>query len=221
MADIFDEINAEMRQDRTRALWDKYGVYVIGLVLAIILAVGGSSAYSSYVANESEAASARYELLLQDIDGAPTQMRLQALRDFSEAENSTYGVLAAFMTAQTLQAEQQLEAAIGIYDDIADDSRLANALRDYATISASYALVGTVQTANLEVKLRHLLLDSNGFRHAAREIIALSFFLGKDYLAAREQIELALQDEGLPRKHAERLAILSEAVRANMTDNKL
>ena len=31
MADIFDEINEELKQDRMTALWRRYGKYVIAL----------------------------------------------------------------------------------------------------------------------------------------------------------------------------------------------
>ena len=40
MADIFDEINNELKQDRQAMLWQRYGKYVIGVAVLIIALVG-------------------------------------------------------------------------------------------------------------------------------------------------------------------------------------
>ena len=39
MADIFDEIDEELKKDRAQLLWAQYGKYVIGACLAVVLAV--------------------------------------------------------------------------------------------------------------------------------------------------------------------------------------
>lgn len=216
MADIFDEINTELRRDKIRDVWDKYGLYVVGLAVAIILFVAGSSGYSSYVTGRNEAASARYDILLQDIAAAPPEMQAQALTDFMSADNGAYGTLAGFLAAQKHIGNNQLEEGVALYDQIARNADLPIALRDYASVSAAYALIGTRNTAELEQRIGRLLGDNHSFRHAAREIIALGYFIEQDYLSAREIIETALQDETLPPEHGERLFVLSEIVKAHM-----
>ena len=37
MADIFDEIDEELKRDRTQELWTKYGKYVIAAAAAVVL----------------------------------------------------------------------------------------------------------------------------------------------------------------------------------------
>ena len=39
MADIFDEINEELKQDRMAALWQRYGKYLIAVVVAIVVGI--------------------------------------------------------------------------------------------------------------------------------------------------------------------------------------
>lgn len=220
MADIFDEINIELRQDRAKAVWNKYGVYVIGLAIGVVMIVAGSSAFTAYSISKNEKASIRYEALLTEVLDVPSEMRLQKLNRFVDTEGASYAILAQFLKAQNLQADKNAEAAVAVYDAIAADRSVPNALRDYAIVSAGYALVGTINTSGLEVRLRTLLNDDSGFRHAAREVIALSFYLEKDYLSAREMIETALQDKAIEQSHFERLSILSDIVKANMTGNK-
>ncbi|MEK9728860.1 MAG: hypothetical protein VW417_02835, partial [Alphaproteobacteria bacterium] len=45
MADIFDEINEELKQDRQAVLWQRYGKYVIGVAVLIIALVGARQGY--------------------------------------------------------------------------------------------------------------------------------------------------------------------------------
>ena len=57
MADIFDEINEELKQDRMAALWQRYGKYLIAVVVAIVAGVSLSQGYSYYT-NQRDARSA-------------------------------------------------------------------------------------------------------------------------------------------------------------------
>ena len=38
MADIFNEVDEEVRRERLKQLWDRYGIFIIGL--AVLLVVG-------------------------------------------------------------------------------------------------------------------------------------------------------------------------------------
>ena len=43
MADVFDEVDEELRRDRAEKLWKKYGAYVMGAAVAIVVAAGAYS----------------------------------------------------------------------------------------------------------------------------------------------------------------------------------
>ena len=40
MADIFDEIDEELKQDRAKQVWARYGRYVVSAAAAVVLGVG-------------------------------------------------------------------------------------------------------------------------------------------------------------------------------------
>ena len=67
MADIFDEINEELRKDRATVLWSKYGIYVIAIVASIVIAVAGRQVFISYQSSQAaKAADAFYGALQAD-----------------------------------------------------------------------------------------------------------------------------------------------------------
>ena len=39
---IEDEVNEELRRQQLKSIWDRFGIYIIGLAVLIILSVGGN-----------------------------------------------------------------------------------------------------------------------------------------------------------------------------------
>ncbi len=56
MADIFDEIEEDLRRDRMKLLWQRYGNYIIGLAVLIIIVVAGNQGYDYWKESESQTA---------------------------------------------------------------------------------------------------------------------------------------------------------------------
>ena len=48
MADIFQEIEEDLKRERVEVLWEKYGNWVIGAAVAIVLATAGIKGWGSY-----------------------------------------------------------------------------------------------------------------------------------------------------------------------------
>ncbi|MGC6471292.1 MAG: tetratricopeptide repeat protein [Parvibaculales bacterium] len=212
MADIFDEINAELRQDRLNAVWEKYGIYVISIALAIVLFVAGSAGWQSYSKGQNESASAAYETLLSDLEYASTTEQMEALAAFSSNADNAYTVLADLRRAKLLAEGGDDQEAVGLYDALAADRGLPSGIKDYARLAAVSLLVDTAAPAALEERLETALEAESPFRHAAREMLALSYFKAGDYLMSKELLTTALSDPKLPAQMQLRLLILNKNV---------
>ena len=69
MADIFDEINEELKQDRMSALWARYGKYLIAVAGLVIAVVVFTQTYKQWQANQNEqAAETFYQAMMGDED---------------------------------------------------------------------------------------------------------------------------------------------------------
>ena len=64
MADIFHEVDEEVRRERLQKLWDRYSIYIIGLAVLIVAAIGAWRAYQWWEAKKAAAAGAAFESAL-------------------------------------------------------------------------------------------------------------------------------------------------------------
>ena len=48
MADIFDEINEDLKRDQMQELWSRYGKYVIIAVSLVVIGVGTRQGYTAW-----------------------------------------------------------------------------------------------------------------------------------------------------------------------------
>ena len=128
MNDIITEINQELRQDRGRALWNKYGIYVIAAVIAIVVVVAGRQAYVGY--QDSARIDAANAYLSAVESGSVTSLEAIAAQD-----GEGYPMLAKFTAAARL-VEQNDAGAESAYLQIANDESLSAIYREAATIMA-------------------------------------------------------------------------------------
>ena len=213
MSDIFAEVDAELRRDKWQSMWDRYGLLVIGGAIAIVLIVAIIVGYRTYQTSQNEAASVRYEELLQQLGDEESADETALFGAFAEQENNGYGVLAAFSAARA-------SAEAGDYT-LAARGDLARPLRDYARLQAAIVLVN--QTANADdiaARLARLMDDGNAFRPIARDILALAYFTKDAPLKARELYSQQLADPDATPLSKQRARIMLSEVEAKLRPSR-
>ena len=64
MADIFNEIEEDIRRERMTRLWKRFGPIVIAVAVLIVLGVAGMRGWEWYSAKQAEETGARFEAAL-------------------------------------------------------------------------------------------------------------------------------------------------------------
>ena len=128
MADIFDEIDEDLKRDQMQMLWARYGKIVMAVVAAVILLVGARQGYTAWQSNQSEASATAYEQALKSDDIIAA---LEAQRgEFTDG----YAMLAQFQIAAAQVAANDFEAAEASYMEIAADSSFDPLYQQAATL---------------------------------------------------------------------------------------
>ena len=195
MSDIFAEVDADLRRDRWQALWDRYGLLVIAAAVGIVLLVAIVVGYRAFQQSQNEAASLRYEALIQQIEEEDNATKFELLNTFAQEENNGYGALAAFGAARAASENGDFTAALAGFDALAARGDLARPMRDYARLQAAIVLVNQKANADdIAARLARLFDDDNALRPIARDILALAYFTKDAPLKARELYAEQLAD---------------------------
>ena len=213
MADIFQEVDEEVRRENMQRLWRRYGRYATAVILAVLLAGLGFIAWREYGESRQEARAQAFSdaiALIGDPDPAKATAAYQQLAQGGDG----FAALARFRVA-ALQIQAKDDAgAVATYDAIAADGAVPQPFRDAAALLAALRLVDTAELAEIERRLEPMTAAPNPWRFSALELIALSAQRAGDFTKART-IYTQLADNletppGLRGRAAEMLAALKE-----------
>ncbi len=213
MADIFHEIDEDLRRERFNRLWTRYGAYVIGLAVLIVVAVAGWRGYEWWRLQQDQAAGAQFEAALQLAADGKTAEADTAFQQIEKDGTPGYRVLARFRAAAEL-AKTDRAAAVADYDALAKDPAISRLMQNVAQIRAALLLVDTAPFADIEGRVKPLDTPEGAFRYSAREIIGLAQYKAGDYKAATDTFTALLNDGQTPpglRRRAELMRTLAAA----------
>jgi hypothetical protein len=173
MTDIFSEIDEDIRKDRAQRIWKRFGKYVIGGAVLLVLGVGGWRVYEGYAESRSAAAGDRFLDAVTLVEEDP-QSGIDALDAIAADSPSGYGALSRFRAASTLAQEGGYDEAIAQFRELTSDTSLDPLVRDVASIRLGYLLLDHGSAADIEGLLLELSDQTHPFSHSAREIRAFA-----------------------------------------------
>lgn len=207
MSDIFQEVEEEVRKEALKKLWDRYGNILLAMALLVILGVGGWSAWDWYQRKQSDEAGAKFVAAITLSTQGKNAEAEAALQKIATEGAVGYRPLARLRAAAEM-AKHDRAGAVATYDAVAADSATAPLLRDLARIRAGLLLVDTAGYPDLKSRLEPLAQFGNGWRHSARELLALSASRNGEIAEAARWAELARADAETPQGVRQRLEIL-------------
>ena len=176
MSDIFREVDEEIRQDQTKALWDKYGKFLIVLAVLVVAVVGGIKAFEYYTLKQQEQAGADYFKSLTLAEQGKDSEALDAFQALAKSGSSGFSILAKFQEAGLSAKANKKSEAVALYDELIGTAGLDQSLRDLARIRAALLLSDTASLQDVENRIGELALATNTWRHSAKEIVAITAY---------------------------------------------
>lgn len=196
MADVFDEVDEEIKREQYWQLWKTYGPFIIGGAVAAVIGTG------AYVGWRSWRESNRVELGRQygtALDLAREGKVEQALKAFQAMDPDTgYGALAALQEGALRAKQGDLEGAAKAYDRLADDSGASQRLQNLATLLAVLCRLDTGKPEALAKRIEPLTADASPWRHSALELSGLIALRRGDTAAAKKIFTGLTDDQTAP-----------------------
>jgi hypothetical protein len=198
VADIFKEVDEDLRRENLEKLWKKYGKAILGLAFAGVLGVAGTQAWRYYDRQQREAQSDRFAAALATAHGGDPAGAAAALSELSDPGGGGYGGLAALERARLLAESGDLDGAVALWDRVAADGALGPAFRSVATLLSVMHQIERADSAALSARLMPLAAADQPFRGSAREMMAVLALRNGDKAAAAELYAQISDDREMP-----------------------
>lgn len=220
MADIFNEIDEELRQEKLKKLWDRWGVLVLVAAVAVVVAVAGWRVWDHMAAQRAAAEGDAFVAATALAKAGDAKGAEAALLSLAKTSTGGYPVLAALRAAGARSQAGENEQALAALDAIAADSKNPAHIAEIARIRAAYLAVDLEDRAKVEARVGDMAAAGRPWRAAAREILALAAWKAGDVAAVTARIAEIEADPETPRDLIDRISVLSALVKAQGTSGK-
>jgi hypothetical protein len=197
MADIFREVDEDVRRDKAVVFFKQNVKWLVGAALIVVCATGAWRYYDYARTQAAEKASARYEDALQlahDGKSAEAQAAFEAIAKDAPAG---YRTLARLRAIDEIAAHDPA-AAIKAYDALAADPAYDVSFTSVARLRAAMLAIDIDDPKTFEQKVTPLAGPTGVFRNSARELLALAAFKAGDYDAAGRWLDAIVSDPDAP-----------------------
>jgi len=178
VADIFDEVNEDLRAERAKRFALRYGWLLALLVLLFIAGVGAWQGWHWYQGRQVNEVAAAYLRAMRDAggpapsEGQPTPSRTAAMAEFDRLANAApegYRSLARLRGAALHAGSGDLPGAFAAWDRLSADTTADPLLRDLANLMWVQHQVDAGDPAAVEGRLQPLIAPGNPWRPLALE----------------------------------------------------
>ncbi|MBS1183096.1 MAG: hypothetical protein H6Q99_2976 [Proteobacteria bacterium] len=210
MSDIFDEVGDDLRRDRLTSLWKRYG-WVLYLTAGLVVAATAAwRGYDYWATSRANAAGDSYSQVLASAKAGDHKALAESLIVYASGAPSQYQVLARFRAASEHAAMGETDNALAVFEDLSKAPGVDQAFRDLAAVRAALIAVDREGLDQIKARVSGYNNDISPWRHAAREIIALSAVRAEDWKGVSAEARKLTDDPATPADVRARARILRD-----------
>jgi hypothetical protein len=214
---LMSEIEADLREDELRRIWQQYGKAIIAAAVVVLLGVAGFELWRDHAEKQRLAVAERYDQGVKDVQAGKADDALAIFTDIGKNGRGGFAALAQLQRAAILLQKKDVDGAIAAYKALAADSKADGTLRDLALLLQALHSTDRMAPKDVEALIAPLLDDGNPFRPSALEISALMAAKQGDISRAAKTVNEIVSDTNAPqgvRARARDLAAYYKAVLA-------
>lgn len=213
MSDIFREVDEDIRHEKYRRLWERFGPWVIVVAVLIVVGTGGYRGWLYWQESQAQKAGDTF-MEAVDLSNSGKYDEAQALLDELAGATGGYPELSRMRSAALLAQNGKPQEALDAFTAISQDAAVREDIRTIATLRAAYIAMDSEDYTAVAARVEKLAGAGLPFRGAAREILAVSAWKSGDIENARKWIKELTDDAETPADVSRRIGLLSDVIRA-------
>lgn len=201
MPDIFDEVEEDLRAERARQFWARFGTPIIAALVLVVVGIGGWQGWRWYETRQQEAAAAGFLAAHRAAEAEGADLAAIAGQFEAVAAGAPQGYRTiALLRAAALKAETgDRDGALALYDRVAGDSALDPLYRDFASLMWVLRSLDSGDPAALAARIAPVARAEGPWSASARELAALVQLRAGQREEARRALEALAADVTAPR----------------------
>ena len=132
MANIFNEVDEDIRKERYQSLWNKYGKYVISLIVLIILIFSFSQYFKQKNITYNKELLDTYFSAAEKIEINQYELATKSLEKVYNEKNKTLSAFSGFKLSETLIQDNQQEKVLLFLEEMYNNKSLEQIYRELA-----------------------------------------------------------------------------------------
>jgi hypothetical protein len=206
------EVDEELRREQLKSLWDRFGLFLIGAAVLIVLITAGYRGWIWWQDRQAAEWGDRYVAAVEAAESGERDRAEELLSEIIDNGAGGYPVLARLRLAAVEAEAGQTDAAIELYDRVAADRSAEAVIRDLARLRAALLLLNQDDFDGAVERAEGLAVSGSPWRHAAREVLGTAAFEQGQVEQARERFVTIQQDAESPRQARARATMMIELI---------
>jgi len=195
---LFREVDDDLRHDQMFTLWKRYGAWVIGAAVAVVLAVAGYQVYTYLQESERTRQAATFDQAEAALAASDPAKAIGLLSGLETEGNAGYRTLARLQHAALLLESGKRDEARVLIKAVGADTKTLAAYRDLAVVLDALAGMDGDDPKALEAELAPLTAAGHPWRHVALQLSALAMARGGEPDRAAGALKEILDDPDTP-----------------------
>lgn len=201
MSDIFREVDEDLKQERLQNLWKKYGSYLIGSIVGVILCVSGYTYFDYTQTQKLKSEQLAFEKAIFESQNIETDQALAKLEAFEKEADKNYQILTYFYKAHYLQKKKDNAQAFKVYSDIYSHKSADQSFKHLALIFGGQLLTkieAASDKKDIILGLENLSKGNSRWKYLALELLALENIKQGNNEKARQFVTQLIEDANSP-----------------------
>ena len=217
--DFIREVDEEMRQEEIRNLWDRFGPFVIGFALLIVLGTAANKGYDYWKETQAQQSGDAFLAALALSDEKKTDEAIAALEKLKVEGSGGYPLLAEMRIASEKAASGDVDDAIAGFEAIAADPSNEAVIQDLARVRANILMLDQGKADDVILQMSGMM-DDSGFRHSARELVLLAYIEKTEFDKALPIAERMVADAETPSQMRQRAEVYANFLRSKFAPSE-
>ena len=198
MTDIFREVDEDIRHARFEKLWRRYRWWLLGIVVALIVAVAAFVIIKEQNESLRREEGIQFAAALAELEAGRPKSAAVAFKALADNTESGYLALARLRAADALALAGDMPGAVALYDELSADSRADVLYRELAVLLAAERLLDSSGAEEVMQRLAPLVNGNGPWRSLASELTGVAQMRAGRNDAARDIFTKLSNDVSAP-----------------------